>query len=71
MTSPPASMTRSAHDTEGPSFRQAGRSPRHSVMFNPTGLVRQRFRQWWQARLPLTDTLTLSQRNVYILPTRP
>jgi uncharacterized protein (DUF58 family) len=33
--------------------------------------LRGRFRQWWQARLPLTDTLTLTQRNVYILPTRP
>ncbi|TFY96570.1 DUF58 domain-containing protein [Ramlibacter rhizophilus] len=29
-----------------------------------------RWRQWWHARLPLTDTLTLTQRNVYILPTR-
>jgi uncharacterized protein (DUF58 family) len=38
---------------------------------NPVQLVRQRFRQWWQARLPLSDTLTLTQRNVYILPTRP
>ncbi|MDE2081169.1 MAG: DUF58 domain-containing protein [Burkholderiales bacterium] len=28
------------------------------------------FRRWWQSRLPLTDTWTLGQRNVYILPTR-
>lgn len=32
-------------------------------------LLRQRFQRWWQARLPLSDTLTLTQRNVYILPT--
>jgi uncharacterized protein (DUF58 family) len=32
--------------------------------------VRARFRAWWQARLPRTDTLPLTQRNVYILPTR-
>ena len=32
--------------------------------------VRAWFRGWWQARLPLTDTLVLTQRNVYILPTR-
>jgi uncharacterized protein (DUF58 family) len=32
--------------------------------------IRQRFRKWWQSRLPLTDTWTLHQRNVYILPTR-
>lgn len=32
--------------------------------------LRKRFWHWWQSRLPLTDTLTLTQRNVYILPTR-
>lgn len=37
---------------------------------NPLRRVRQRIRQWWEARLPLSDTLTLTQRNVYILPTR-
>lgn len=31
---------------------------------------RARFRQWWQSRLPFTDTWTLGQRNIYILPTR-
>jgi uncharacterized protein (DUF58 family) len=61
-------MTRSAHDTE--SLRPAGRSPRHFVI-SPFAYARRRFRQWWQARLPLTDTMTLTQRNVYILPTRP
>jgi uncharacterized protein (DUF58 family) len=34
------------------------------------GAIRKQFRQWWQSRLPLTDTITLTQRNVYILPTR-
>src|SRR5690606_8899671 len=38
---------------------------------HPFAFARRRFRQWWQARLPLTDTVTLTQRNVYILPTRP
>jgi uncharacterized protein (DUF58 family) len=38
---------------------------------NPLALVQRRFRAWWQARLPLADTTTLTQRNVYILPTRP
>lgn len=27
------------------------------------------FDDWWQARLPTTDALVLTQRNVYILPT--
>jgi len=50
----------------------ADRSPNpQPSTLNPVQLVRQRFRQWWQARLPLSDALTLSQRNVYILPTRP
>jgi uncharacterized protein (DUF58 family) len=44
---------------------------RRAGFFSPLGYVRRRFRAWWQARLPLTDTLTLTQRNVYILPTRP
>jgi uncharacterized protein (DUF58 family) len=30
----------------------------------------QRLTDWWQQRLPRTDTWTLTQRNVYILPTR-
>ena len=34
------------------------------------GFARQRFRSWWQARLVRTDALLLTQRNVYILPTR-
>ena len=37
---------------------------------NPVAFVRRRFRVWWQARLPRTDTLLLTQRNIYILPTR-
>lgn len=30
---------------------------------------RQWFRQWWQSRLPFTDSWALTQRNIYILPT--
>ena len=36
----------------------------------PLGFVRSRFQRWFQSRLPLTDTTVLTQRNVYILPTR-
>ncbi len=35
----------------------------------PRGL-RARIRQWWLQRLPLTDSWTLNQRNIYIVPTR-
>ncbi|RZT98012.1 DUF58 domain-containing protein [Rivibacter subsaxonicus] len=32
--------------------------------------LRRRWRRWWEARHPRSDTLLLTQRNVYILPTR-
>ena len=38
---------------------------------HPVAWVQQRFQRWWQARLPLRDSTVLTQRNVYILPTRP
>ncbi|WP_237219145.1 DUF58 domain-containing protein [Rhodoferax aquaticus] len=38
---------------------------------HPVAAIRKRFQAWWQSRLPLRDTTTLTQRNVYILPTRP
>ena len=43
-------------------FRWAG--------LNPAAHARARFRAWIDARQPRTDTLLLTQRNVYILPTR-
>jgi uncharacterized protein (DUF58 family) len=45
-------------------------SPRLPRLPNPAGAIRQRFRAWWQQRLPRTDTLLLTQRNIYIVPTR-
>ncbi len=38
---------------------------------HPVRFARGRFQNWWQSRLPLKDTMTLTQRTVYILPTRP
>ncbi len=34
------------------------------------GRLRRRIDAWWQARSPRSDSLLLTQRNVYILPTR-
>jgi uncharacterized protein (DUF58 family) len=34
------------------------------------GFFRKRFQHWFEARLPLTDSILLNQRNVYILPTK-
>ncbi len=50
-----------------PSARAA--TPSRQAALNPLARARARFARWWEARLPLADTLTLTQRNVYILPT--
>jgi hypothetical protein len=42
-----------------------------ALFTNPFSLVRSGFRAWFENRLPLSDQVTLSQRTVYILPTRP
>ena len=42
-----------------------------ALTWNPVTSVRRRLQAWWQARLPLGDSITLTQRNVYILPTWP
>ena len=41
-----------------------------SALRQPLAALRARWRRWWLARLPRCDTLTLTQRNVYILPSR-
>ena len=38
---------------------------------HPIRRLRHLLQQWFEARLPLTDSVTLTQRTVYILPTRP
>ena len=38
---------------------------------NPLRWARARFQRWWQARLRPSDCQTLTQRNVYIVPTAP
>jgi uncharacterized protein (DUF58 family) len=63
MSAVPQAATPAGHGAAG------GAAERPTL--SPFAFVRRRFRQWWQARLPLSDTLALTQRNVYILPTRP
>lgn len=41
-----------------------------STWLHPWRSARTRLARWWEARLPRLDRLTLTQRNVYILPTR-
>lgn len=40
-------------------------------LINPVAFVRRRFSGWLESRLPYSDRIELTQRNVYILPTRP
>ena len=42
-----------------------------TAVAHPLQFVRTRFRRWFESRLPFSDQLSLTQRNVYILPTRP
>lgn len=44
--------------------------PSHAAGRSPLAMLRRRLRAWIDARQPRTDTLLLTQRNVYILPTR-
>ena len=45
-------------------------SPRWAAWLHPAVAARGRFRRWLESRSARTDTLLLTQRNVYILPTR-
>jgi len=38
---------------------------------HPLAATRLRVQSWFESRLPLADSITLTQRTVYILPTRP
>ena len=41
-----------------------------AAALNPAALVRAGFQRWLQARLKRSDSLLLTQRNIYIVPTR-
>ena len=68
---PPATPSTFATTTPlpgaGMATSPAAAAPRRA--FQPVAALRRRLSHWWQARLPLADTLLLTQRNVYILPT--
>ena len=66
-----AAAARTAPVAGGASAGAAPPRPAARWGFRPRKGLRQRLLHWWQARLPLSDTLLLTQRNVYILPTGP
>ena len=45
--------------------------PARALLPNPVSFIKARLQTWFEDRLPLTDSVTLTQRTVYILPTRP
>ena len=45
-------------------------APHRQAWRHPLATLRARWQRWWLARLPRSDSLTLTQGNVYILPTR-
>ncbi len=55
-------------DASPPAPSGAG-APKRPRRFDPFAPVARRWQRWWQSRLPRSDTVTLTQRNVYILPT--
>ena len=65
--------TAAAHPkpVQGPPPPRASGSGPASVWRHPVTFARARLRRWFESRLPLCDTVTLTQRSVYILPTRP
>ena len=52
-------------------FTPASSRPLAQALRHPLTHVRGRFQRWFEARMPLSDVTTLTQRNVYILPTGP
>jgi uncharacterized protein (DUF58 family) len=44
---------------------------RLASFLHPAQAARARLRDWFESRLPLADSVLLTQRTVYILPTRP
>lgn len=42
-----------------------------SLIAHPFRVVKERLQAWFENRLPLSDQVTLTQRTVYIMPTRP
>lgn len=54
-----------------PPAAASGVTPARAGWRHPLRALRGRLQRWWHSRLPLTDTLVLTQNNVYILPTRP
>ena len=60
-----ASPSRGRHQWPGEAGSTVARA------WNPLVLVRHRLQSWFESRIPPRDTVTLTQRNVYILPTRP
>lgn len=63
-------MTAPSSTASVTSARRGSPAPSPSAWRHPVLAARRRFQAWADGRGPRTDTLLLTQRNVYILPTR-
>lgn len=72
MTAParPSAAPAGAQRWQPGGTEHAATAARTSPPLPPGGGWRGRLRAWWLARHPVTDTWTLTQRNIYILPTK-
>ena len=52
-------------------YRCLDKLDRQVMLPRPVAYLQHRLGKWFETRLPLTDHVTLTQRTVYILPTRP
>ncbi len=72
MTTPrsPGAASEPPVATKGPLPGPVSGLARGGLAPRPVQGAAARLRAWWQARLPRSDTQLLTQRNIYILPTR-
>ena len=65
-------MSEARHAAAGAGIipKAAAAAPRWAALLHPASAASARFRRWLESRIARTDTLLLTQRNVYILPTR-
>ncbi|MDQ3058815.1 MAG: DUF58 domain-containing protein [Pseudomonadota bacterium] len=66
-------MSAAAVRPEAPALppRESALDSARTAALHPFRTLRARFRRWFESRLALADSVQLTQRTVYILPTRP
>ena len=66
-----SAVSASAQPLRGVNPETLASSAANTAQTYPFWAFRARFRHWLEVRLPFSDSIQLTQKNVYILPTRP